>query len=276
MNRPEATFFEGVAIDLDGTLLVGESLSERHRAAVAAAAASGLRIVLATARWRQMAERIQAACGIDGPFIACSGAQVRDPGAAVDLFDRRLPAPFVEALYTLCDAHRCVATVTVDDETLLKLDGDPDPSQMPAEMRPVRSLMETGMLRPRVAVIQGSAINRLLRDTLMPGWHDDVLFADSIGPSGKTMLTLTAAGADKGAALDVACDHLGISPERVLAFGDSDNDIAMFRRAGWAVAMGQADAATRAEADECTGTNTEDGVAQLLEVIVAARGESAS
>lgn len=271
MNRPDATFFEGVAIDLDGTLLVGESLSERNRAAVAAAAESGLAVILATARWRQMALRIAEACGISGPLIACSGAQVHDPEIGSDLFDRRLPVPFVEALYTLCDEHRCIATVTVDDETLLKLDGDPDMSQMPPELRHVRSLRETGLVRPRVAVVQGSSVYRMVHDSLAPGWRNDVHFADSVGPSGKTMLTLTAAGADKGRALEVACERLGIAPGRVIAFGDSDNDIPMFRTAGWAVAMGQADEATRAAANEVTGTNVEDGVAQVLEVLTAER-----
>jgi hydroxymethylpyrimidine pyrophosphatase-like HAD family hydrolase len=39
-----------LAIDLDGTLLAGESLSERNRQAVAAAYKKGYQIFIATAR----------------------------------------------------------------------------------------------------------------------------------------------------------------------------------------------------------------------------------
>ena len=49
-----------LAIDLDGTLLVGESLSRRNRDAVKAASEAGYHVIIATARWRQLAQRITA------------------------------------------------------------------------------------------------------------------------------------------------------------------------------------------------------------------------
>ena len=50
----------------------------------------------------------------------------------------------------------------------------------------------------------------------------------------------TAKAATKGAALEAACRELGITRESVVAFGDAENDLEMFRAAGQAVAMGQA------------------------------------
>ena len=52
--------FKALAIDLDGTLLVGDDLSERNRVAVKAAHDAGFEIIIATARWRHMAQRIAA------------------------------------------------------------------------------------------------------------------------------------------------------------------------------------------------------------------------
>ena len=69
---------------------------------------------------------------------------------------------------------------------------------------------------------------------------DRVHFFDSIGPTGKIILTITASTASKGAALQAACAHLGLQPREVVAFGDAENDIEMFRVAGASVAMGQA------------------------------------
>ena len=147
---------------------------------------------------------------------------------------------------------------------VLKLDGEPDHTQVPDEMRWVPKLTGAADSLPRVAVIQGSAINQRIRDELTSRYQSEVLFLNSIGPSGKTLLTLTSARASKGDALNAACHHLGITTDQVVAFGDSENDIEMFRAAGAAVAMGQADEHTKAEATHLTGRNDEAGVAQAV------------
>ena len=126
--------YRAFAIDLDGTLLVGEHVPEENITALRKAHAAGFQIIIATARWVQMAQRVEAEIGISGPVIACSGAQVHDPVSGRDVFDERLPADFVVNCYALCDEERCIATVTVSDRVLLKLEGEPDPAQVPAEM----------------------------------------------------------------------------------------------------------------------------------------------
>jgi len=290
--------YRALAIDLDGTLLVGDDVPEANAEWLRRADAAGLAVMIATARWHHYAERVAGGIGIRGPIIACSGAQVYDPAAGRDLFDERLPADFVDALYTLCDEDRCIATVTVEDaiaagaegegapaegeghasegegataegRVLLKLDGAPDPSQVPPEMHWVRALRGADDSLPRVAAIQGTAVNRRIREELQPLFRDRVHFFDSIGPTGKIVLTLTSANASKGDALRAACRHLGIGADEVVAFGDSENDLEMFRAAGASVAMGQADERTRAAATVVTGRNDEAGVAQAVERLLS-------
>lgn len=259
--------FRALAIDLDGTLLIGEALPEAHRRAVAEAHAAGFEIIIATARWRQMAERIAAQIGIDKPIIACSGAQVFVPGTG-DIFDHRLPDAFVAELYELCNANRCIATVTTQDEVVLKLDGEPDMSLLPDEMRWVRQLDASLHGAPRIAAIQGTAINETIKRELGPRFSDAVSIYDSIGPSGKIVITITARAANKGEALRASCDHLGIDPRAVIAFGDADNDIKMFKLAGASVAMGQASDKVKAAATTVTTANIEDGVAHAIDRIL--------
>ena len=91
---------------------------------------------------------------------------------------------------------------------------------------------------------------------------------DSIGPTGKLVLTITGKAASKGAALQAACDHLQIDPQQVIAFGDAENDLAMFRLAGASVAMGQAHDEVKAAADYVAAPNYENGVAQAVELIL--------
>lgn len=260
-----------LAFDLDGTLLVGEHLPEDNAVALREARDAGCVVVIATARWRQVATRIAEQVGVDGPVIACSGAQVHDRGRGVDIFDHRLPDDFTRELYALCDAERCVATVTIDDSTLLKLDGAPDPGLMGEEMRWVRSLQAEASGAPRIAAIQGTRANARIRAELEPKFSDRVNFIDSIGPTGRIIITLTHRAATKGAALQAACRACGVDPADAVAFGDSDNDLAMFAAAGRSVAMGQATAEVQAAATWVSKPHDRGGVAFAVRELLAGR-----
>ena len=140
----------GLALDLDGTLLgADEHVSARNRAAIARARGAGIRVVVATARWYQLAEQAARELDpdghdIDGPVIACSGAQVRRLRDGKDLLDLRLPAAFVSALFEICDTHRCVAWAALDDDVVVKMDGQP-PS-LPAGLRQAATLVDLSLI----------------------------------------------------------------------------------------------------------------------------------
>jgi hydroxymethylpyrimidine pyrophosphatase-like HAD family hydrolase len=76
----------------------------------------------------------------------------------------------------------------------------------------------------------------------------------------------------KASALERLCRRLGIDAAEVVAVGDMPNDLAMLAWAGTAVAVANATQEVLDAADEVTATNVEDGVAQLLERILAANG----
>ncbi|MDO4942914.1 MAG: HAD-IIB family hydrolase, partial [Lachnospiraceae bacterium] len=81
-------------------------------------------------------------------------------------------------------------------------------------------------------------------------------------------LELNNKTADKGSALLALADILGISHEQTMACGDSYNDEAMLRKAGFSVAMGNADPEIKKICDFVTKTNEEDGVAHVIEEFV--------
>src|SRR3712207_6171470 len=151
---------QALAIDLDGTLLSpDETVSERNRAAVDAALDAGWKLIVATARWYQLAEEVASIFGVSGPVIACSGAEVRRLRDGADLFDVRLPLGFAEDLYDICDHQRCVAWIALDRDVLIKMDGQPE--SLPGSLRHVASLAEAslgpeGRVAPRIALVQGS------------------------------------------------------------------------------------------------------------------------
>ena len=264
-----AADWRAFAIDLDGTLLVGENLPQDNIDALREASRAGVRVLIATARWRAIAGRIADQLGVQDPIIACSGAQVFDPTSATDLFDQRLPDDFTRALFDICNRERCIATATFNDAVRVKLDGQPDPAKLAPEMAWVPALELDPADPPRIVAVQGSACVQAIREDLAPAWTERVNIFDSIGPTGRIIITITAREATKGAALDAACRHLGLTRAQVVAFGDAENDLEMFRAAGASVAMGQAEPAIQQAATWVTRPNHEAGVAHAVRALLA-------
>ena len=77
--------------------------------------------------------------------------------------------------------------------------------------------------------------------------------------------------ANKGEAVRAIAAHIGADLARTVVIGDMTNDIAMFRVAGFAIAMGQAPEAVKAEARAVTAANTEDGFAKAVATLVLPR-----
>ena len=87
--------------------------------------------------------------------------------------------------------------------------------------------------------------------------------------AGDAFVELAAPGVAKEAALERLATDRGISADEVIAFGDHVTDAGMLAWAGHGVAVANAHPAALAAADEVTATNDEDGVALVLERLVA-------
>lgn len=71
-------------------------------------------------------------------------------------------------------------------------------------------------------------------------------------------------GIDKEKAVTFVLDHLNLTKEDAIAFGDGDNDLSMFKAVGYKVAMANATDNLKAVADEITADADEDGIAISL------------
>ncbi len=257
--------YSAFAIDLDGTLLAGEEVPQRNIDALKLAIARGVRVIIATARWKEKALDVQRQLGISETLIACSGAQVFDPATGSDVFSERLPDNFTRELFAICNAERCIATITGGDSVRVKLEGEPVASLMGEEMSWVSELKVDPADLPRIGAIQGSNAVARIKNELQAKYAEQVNVFDSIGPTGKIIITITAKNAEKGTALAAACQHLNLEAKSVVAFGDAENDLAMFRYAGAAVAMGQASDEVKAAATFISLPHTEGGVGHAVE-----------
>lgn len=89
-----------------------------------------------------------------------------------------------------------------------------------------------------------------------------------IAISGDMWMDCMATGVNKGQAVKLLQDSLGIRPEETMVFGDQLNDMEMMRQAYYSFAIGNArpevKAAARFEAD----TNVRDGVLKVLKLLL--------
>ena len=91
-----------------------------------------------------------------------------------------------------------------------------------------------------------------------------------VSPSGLVdSVELTPPGVHKGSGVARLCERIGVAQADVVAFGDGLNDVEMLTWAGLGVAMGNADAAVQRIADEVTASNDDDGVALVVERLLA-------
>jgi Cof subfamily protein (haloacid dehalogenase superfamily) len=77
-------------------------------------------------------------------------------------------------------------------------------------------------------------------------------------------LDVNHARANKGEAVAALARHLGVTLAETAVIGDGDNDVPMFERAGFSIAMGQASPEVRARATVTTASNADDGLAAAV------------
>ena len=85
-------------------------------------------------------------------------------------------------------------------------------------------------------------------------------------------LDVTPPGHDKGTFVAAMARRLGISTDAVATIGDMQNDLAMFKKSGLSIAMGNATDDVKKQASHVTGSNEEEGFAGAIEFILKNRG----
>ncbi len=260
-----------IATDLDGTLL-GDDLraSPRTVAALRSAEAAGVPVVPVTARQpigllpltRSMEWEGWALCG-NGSLAIHTGTGERLFESVLDVaIQAELAGVIAERLPGVLFASvRDGGDVFVAQHGYSAIASESDHKRDPATMgaHPLEEVLAVAGLK--LIVRHPETAPETVLATIR-GWG---LTGFEATCSGAPFVEITGAGVSKATGLARLCAHLGVEPAEVVAFGDALNDVEMLTWAGHGVAVANACAETLAVADEVTGTNAEDGVAQVLE-----------
>lgn len=258
-----------IATDLDGTLLHSDgSVTPRTRAALSAAEAAGIDVVFVTGRPLRWAEEVFEHVGGHGFAIVSNGALVWDVTRHAPALERAIQPDVL---------------LTVGERLKAAVPGSWFATETLAGIALEEGFLERypvppGSTRGDYATIAARPAYKLLarHETLGPQEFWDRA-EEAIGDlveitwsSATTLLEISARQVTKASTLEVFCAERGITAAEVMAFGDMPNDLPMLAWAGHPYAMANAHPTVRAAAPHLAPPNDEDGVAQVIERLLAA------
>ena len=263
-----------ICMDLDGTALQHDrcSFSARLEAALEKAHCQGIAVTVVTGR--QFGLLPPAVTGHpvwEDLVVACNGGQIRRlaTGEVLDRLD--IDRTALCRLLKLAEKFDLPIEFSVDSKLYLtdrSLDLQRDDSGLVFHRDSILANhgVVVGSLEPlcekTVEKVNLLCIPEEKRDAVQEELKN---IAVSAVWSSRNCMEITHPEAHKGRGLEAVCRILDIPVEATMSLGDSGNDIAMLRRAGLGVAMGNAPDFVKEAADVVTDRYDEDGAAKAIE-----------
>lgn len=267
---------EAFACDLDRTLIAEDLvLRDRTRTAIAAAQAAGIRVLIVTGRMFRSVRPYADEAGIRDPVVCYQGAVVADLASGRFLRHEPIPLDTARELIAALQALGHELNAYVDDELYVSRVTDEAREYATFQHLPIH---EVGDLLawldkpPTKLVTVGSAEEMT---ALKAALHERFGSVLHISKSLPIFLEFSRCGVTKGSGLAWLAKRLGFDRRRTVAFGDGENDVEMLEWAGLGVAVANADDAALAAADYVCPPAEEEGVAQVIEAYLRARGPAA-
>lgn len=258
-----------IAMDLDGTLLDQRSrVTPRTRAALERAHAAGVAVAVATGRSYALLRYFTDGLPLTGPQITFNGAIVVDPVSGHPMFLQAVPEVWITPVLAFLREHDIYSCYYTESEIYVRGRSPLERALVPPNFpQPITTDDLEGLLHlpciKLVAVAEPARIGALRPEAERAfGQHLYITQTSSV------LLEFLHPAVSKGAALARAMADLGVDPAQVIAFGDSHNDIGMLQVAGLGVAMANASPEVRAIAGAIAPSNTEDGIAVMLDEVL--------
>ena len=271
-GEPPAEPVRLLVSDVDGTLVRGDkSLPAANRDAILGLAAAGVPTTLISARPPSGILALAEDLRLTGPFAAFNGGTLFDPDGRIR-FAHRLEAADAAAMLHLLDRPGVIRWVYADAAWFVSaLDKKHLPRErIAAAIEPVVRTDFAG-LDGRIDKIVGVSDDHELLLRLDGEARSMIGGRATLARSQLHYLDITHRLANKGDGIAALAQAFGVELAEVAALGDMANDLPMFARAGYSVAMGQAPACVRAAANATATTNDEGGVAEAFDRFIRPR-----
>lgn len=267
-----------IALDLDGTTLGKNGISDKTRETLEAAIKKGVHVVVATGRtFTALPGDIYKIRGLEY-VISSNGAHITYLPEKKIIYSNCVSGEAIERVRRILEKHRqypvevfTEGRAYIDEAVfadLMENGSDYMNAEYIKQTRiPVPYIY--GFLEENKESIENINIHfRAIEDKVKFWKIMDGQQGITVTSSFIHNIEIGGATTSKATAIARLCEIVGVEEKDVMACGDSPNDIAMITAAGLGVAMGNAEAEVKAKADFVTLSNTEDGVAYAVERFV--------
>ncbi|GKV65981.1 MULTISPECIES: Cof-type HAD-IIB family hydrolase [unclassified Sporosarcina] len=258
-----------IVLDLDGTLLTDEKvISPKTEKTLQLAVSQGHHVMIATGRPYRASEIYYRQLGLTTPIVNFNGAFVHHPtDTSWKTMHETIALPIVkEVVEAMQDfsVENIVAEVMDDvyaqyhDERFLDILSFGNPIITEGD---IRTSLKTD---PTSLLIQANdqTVDPIRRH--LENIHAEVIDHRRWGAP-FNIVEIVRHGLNKAVGIDAVSKWMNIPKERIIAFGDEDNDLEMIDYAGVGVAMGNGIDRLKSIANEVTDTNNQDGISLILE-----------
>jgi Cof subfamily protein (haloacid dehalogenase superfamily) len=258
-----------VLADVDGTLVTEEKvLTPRAQSAVQRLHAAGIRFAITSGRPPKGMAMLFDALQLETPIAGFNGGLFVKRDLSI-IEQKTLPADVAAKAIELIRGHGLDAWVYRGNDWLItKLDAPH-----------VAREAWTVKFQPKVVADFTDALGDVAK---IVGISDDLdkvqrCEADAQAAFGQRAtatrsqpyyLDVTHKNANKGAVVEYLSRHLDVPTEEIATLGDQPNDVLMFKRSGFSVAMGNASDQVKAQASITTDSYNDEGFAKAVERFV--------
>ncbi len=266
------TMYRLVALDLDDTLLDKNlEVPAGNKQIVSEVMARGIYVTFATGRMFRSSLPLAKELQIKAPLITYQGALVKHSDTGEVLFHRPVPLDYALDIVSRVGKYGYHINIYLDDYLYVAQDTEAGRryaslSRIPLEVVGDLGRFLTSRQQDPTKVLVVSTEPRLdeLAAELKPIYSDKL----HITKSKPHFLEFSHPLANKGHALEAVADYYGVPREKVMAVGDSYNDLEMIDWAGLGVVMGNARKEIKDRADYVTLPHDEGGVVYAMRKFV--------
>lgn len=255
-----------VLADVDGTLLTDDKvLTARAQAAVERLRFAGIRFAITSGRPPRGMAMLFEALQLDTPIAGFNGGVFVNPDLSI-IEQKTLSVEAAGEAVDLIRDHGLDAWIYRGNDWLISS----------ADAPHVAREAWTVKFQPQVVKNFDGALTEVAK---IVGVSDDLGKVEaceaaaqaalgqraSANRSQPYYLDITHRDANKGAVVEYLSTHLDIPPDEIATIGDQPNDVLMFKRSGFSIAMGNASDVVQAAACATTASDDDEGFAKAME-----------
>jgi len=266
--------------DLDGTLLrSGARLSDYARKVLTRLLEAGMPLTIATARSITSVRQILGDLPITLPIICGNGAYMAYLNDEKHWFTNAIPKPKDEQILEIIQEHELAPFLSAYNGQSNRLFMTPNRNAGTQwywedrkaandgrlqEVSDLRSGLSHQVLSFNIIALLDSVLE--LQTSLQSQYAEElnIYMYEEVHTGEWYWLSVYDMQATKARGIEVLLDHIGLNSSQLTVFGDSDNDLSMFRYAANPVAVANAKPAILSLAKEVIGPNESDSVVDYL------------